>query len=43
MKYNLWQKFILDSISHVVRKFQKDWSVNKKKAKFGDGPLKQYI
>ena len=30
---------ILDSISHIVCKFQNDWFVNKKKAKFGDGPL----
>ena len=30
---------ILDSVSHIVCKFQKDWLVNKIKAKFGDGPL----
>ena len=29
---------LLNSISHIVCKFQKDWM--KKKAKIGDGPLK---
>ena len=32
---------LLNSISHIVCKFQKDWLINKKKAKFDDGPLKR--
>ena len=32
---------LLNSISHIVCKFQKDWMVSKKKAKFGDSPLNQ--
>ena len=32
-----------NSISHIVRNFQKDWMKTKKKAKFGKGPLKAKI
>ena len=30
---------LLNSISHTVSKFQKDWMKNEKKFKIGDGPL----
>ena len=36
---------LLNSISHIVCKFQKDWMKNKKKikTKFGDGPLNAVV
>ena len=38
-KKNFQQKLILNSISHIVCKFQKDWLINKKKPSLATAPL----